>query len=122
MAGRSPRAIIGIARGGARRSCAAVVVVVVAARGPAAAAVPVAPKFPQAARVAPGHPVARGASRPRPPQAFCEARDIAMVSTSLRAARTSARSAAARRGDKNGAPATCHATDGDRELSTRSTT
>ena len=52
----------------------------------------------------------------RPPQAFCEARDIGMVAMSLRAAHKQA-FAAAKRGDKKGAPATCHATDAGRALS-----
>src|SRR4030095_11551994 len=64
------------------------------------------------------HPVIPSPEEPvaRPPQAFCEARDIAMVASSLRAAHKEAL-AAAKRSDKKGAPATCRASSGDRELS-----
>src|SRR5438105_9114567 len=84
MAGRSPRTIIGIAVVAAAILTAAVVVVV-STRGSEPAPVPVAPKFPKPPE---SHPVIPSPEEPvaRPPQAFCEARDIAMVSTSLRAA------------------------------------
>jgi hypothetical protein len=114
MAGRRARTIVGIAVVAAAILTAAVVVVR-SVRGPEPAAIPVAPKFPKPPEA---HPVIASPEEPvaRPPQAFCEPRDIAMVSTSLRAAHKQAL-AAARRGDKKGAPATCHATDADRELS-----
>jgi hypothetical protein len=114
MAGRSPRTIIGIAVVAAAILTAAVVVVM-SVRGPDPIPVPVAPKFPKPPE---SHPVIPSPEEPvaRPPQAFCEARDIAIVSTSLRAAHKQAL-AAARRGDKKGAPAACHAADADRELS-----
>ena len=113
MAGRSPRTIIGIAVVAAA-VVGAVVIVVVSSRPPPPAP-PVAPVFPKAPE---SHPVIPSPEEPvaRPPQAFCEARDIAMVATSLRAAHKQAL-AAAKRGDKKGAPATCHASDSDRELS-----
>jgi hypothetical protein len=114
MAGRSPRTIIGIAVVAAAILVAAVAVVV-SVRGPTPVPVPVAPKFPKPPEA---HPVIAAPEEPvaRPPQAFCEARDIEMVATSLRAAHKHA-VAAARHGDKKGAPPTCHATDADRELS-----
>jgi hypothetical protein len=56
----------------------------------------------------------------RPPQAFCEARDIAMVASSLRAAHKEAL-AAAKRSDKKGAPATCHAARATASCRPRST-
>ncbi len=113
MAGRSPRTIIGIAVVVAA-VVGAVVIVVVSSRPPPLAP-PVAPVFPKPPE---SHPVLPSPEEPvaRPPQAFCEARDIAMVATSLRAAHKQAL-AAAKRGDKKGAPATCHASDTDRELS-----
>jgi len=79
------------------------------------APIPVAPKFPKPPEA---HPVIPSPEEPvaRPPQAFCEARDIAMVASSLRAAHKEAL-AAAKRSDKKGAPATCHASAADRELS-----
>jgi hypothetical protein len=75
----------------------------------------VAPKFPKPPE---SHPVIPSPEEPaaRPPQAFCEARDIGMVGISLRAAHKQA-VAAAKRADKKGAPASCHASGGDRELS-----
>ena len=114
MAGSTPRTVIGIAVVAAAIVTAAVVVVM-SARGPEPPPVPVAPKFP---RPPESHPVIPSAeeSPARLPQAFCEARDIEMVAMSLRAAHKHAL-AAATRGDKKGAPATCHATDADRELS-----
>ena len=81
---------------------------------PAASVAPKFPKPPEAHPVIPPaseEPVGRG-----PPQAFCEARDIAMVATSLRAAHKQAL-AVAKRGDKKGAPAICREGDRDRALS-----
>jgi hypothetical protein len=77
--------------------------------------VPVAPKFPKPPET---HPVIPPPEEPaaKPPQAFCEARDIGMVANSLRAAHKQAL-AAAKRADKKGAPATCHASEADRALS-----
>ena len=114
MARRNPRAIVGIGVMVAA-VVAAAAIVVVTSRTAAPPPVPAAPVFPKAPEA---HPVIPSPEEPaaRPPQAFCEARDIALVSISLRNAHKAAL-AAARRGDKKGAPASCHATDGDRELS-----
>ncbi len=112
MSGSKARTVIGIG-------------VVVAAIGAGAAVIALAPREPPPVPVAPkfpkppeSHPVIPPPEEPvaRPPQPFCEARDIAMVASSLRAAHKQAL-AAAKRGDKKGAPATCHAADDDRQLS-----
>jgi hypothetical protein len=75
---------------------------------------PVAPKFPKPPEA---HPVIPPGEEPvvRPPQPFCEARDIAMVAASLRAAHKQAL-AAAKGGDKKGEAAACHTTDSGRAL------
>jgi hypothetical protein len=114
MARRNPRAIVGFSVMVVAIAAAAAIVVTTA-RKPAPPVVPVAPKFPKPPEA---HPVIPSPEEPtaHPPQAFCEARDIAMVSISLRAAQKAAL-AAAKRADKNGAPPSCHAADGDRGLS-----
>ena len=114
MAGRKARNYIALAVVAAA-VVSAVALIVATVRTPAPPPVPVAPKFPKPPEA---HPVLPSPEEPvaRPPQAFCEARDIAMVATSLRAAHKQAL-AAAKRGDKKGAPASCHATEGGRELS-----
>jgi hypothetical protein len=88
---------------------------VVTSRTPAPPPVPVAPVFPKPPEA---HPVIPSPQEPvaRQPQAFCEARDIAMTSIALRAAQKAAL-AAAKRGDKKGEPPICHATETDRQLS-----
>jgi hypothetical protein len=113
MSGRSPRTIIGVAVMVAAVA-AAVAVVVVSSRPPPPAP-PVAPVFPKPPE---SHPVIPSPeeSAAHPPQAFCEARDIALVSGSLRRAHEQA-VAIAKKGDKKGAPDTCHRADNDRELS-----
>jgi hypothetical protein len=113
MAPRNPRAIVGI--GVMAAAIVAAVVIVVVSSRPAPPLPPVAPVFPKPPEA---HPVIPSPEEEvaRPPQAFCEARDIAMVASSLRAAHKQA-AAAARRGDKNGAPPSCHASAADRELS-----
>jgi len=85
-------------------------------RTPAPPPVPIAPKFPKPPEAHPVLPPSEEPVAPRPPQAFCEARDITMVATSLRAAHKRAL-AAAKRGDRKGAPASCHATEDARDLS-----
>jgi hypothetical protein len=62
-------------------------------------------------------PPAEEPSAPKPPQAFCEARDIAMVASSLRAAQKQGL-AAAKAAAAKGAPPTCHAGERQRELLT----
>jgi len=113
MAGGNPRKWIGIAVV-AVALVGGVAVVLLGSRDEPAP-IPVAPKFPKPPEA---HPVIASPEEPvaRPPQAFCEARDIAMVASSLRAAHKEAL-AAAKRSDRKGAPATCHASEGDRELS-----
>jgi hypothetical protein len=115
MAGRNPRnyiaaAVVGVA------AVSGVALVVGTMRTPAPPPAPVAPKFPKPPEAHPVIPPSEEPVAPRPPQAFCEARDIGMVATSLRAAHKQAL-AAAKRGDKKGAPASCHTTDDARELS-----
>ncbi len=112
MSGGSRRTAIGIGVI-ALAVAAAVAVVFVSARRPPPP--PVAPRFPKPPEA---HPVIPSPEEPTPgpPQAFCEARDIAMVATSLRGAHKQAL-AAAKRADKKGAPAACHAADADRALS-----
>ena len=112
MSGRNPRAVVAVVVV-AVAIVSAVAVVALAPREPPP--VPVAPKFPKPPEA---HPVIPPPEEPvaRPPQAFCEARDIAMVSSSLRAAHKQAL-AAARRGDKKGAAASCQTTDAARALS-----
>src|SRR5262245_47667936 len=112
MAGRDARTVIAIV-GVVAAIAGAAAVIALAPREPPPA--PVAPKFPKPPEV---HPVIPPPEEPsvRPPPAFCEARDIAMVSSSLRAAHRQAL-AAAKRGDKKGEPAACHATEGARLLS-----
>ena len=114
MAGRNARAIVAVAVVGAAIA-AAVVIVVVNVRASARPPIPVAPVFP---RPPEAHPVIPSPEEPvaHPPQAFCEARDIAMVSISLRNTHRAAL-AAAKHAAKSGAPASCHTTDSDRELS-----
>ena len=113
MSGGRSRTVIGIVVVVVAIAAAAGVVFVSARRPPP---VPVAPKFPKPPETHPVIPPAEEPSAPKPPQAFCEARDIAMVASSLRAAHKMAL-AAAKRGDKKGAPATCHAADDARQLS-----
>ena len=112
MSGRNPRAVIAIVVVAAAIA-SAVAIVVLAPREPPPA--PVAPKFPQPPEA---HPVIPSPEEPvaRPPQAFCEARDIAMVSSSLRGAHKQAL-AAAKAGHKTGEPPSCQTTDGARALS-----
>ena len=115
MAGRNARNYIAAAVVGvAIVSAAAFVVLTVRTQRPPP--VPVAPKFPRAPDAHPVIPPSEEPAAPRPPQAFCEARDVGMVATSLRAAHKQAL-AAAKRGDKKGAPASCHTSDDARELS-----
>src|SRR5947208_3517251 len=104
MAGRNPRAIVGFGVMAAA-VVAAVAIVVVTSRTPAPPAVPVAPVFPKPPEA---HPVIPSPQEPvaRQPQAFCEARDIAMTSIALRAAQKAAL-AVAKRGDKKGEPPIC---------------
>jgi hypothetical protein len=112
MAGPNTRTVIAI--GAVVLAVAAgAAVVALAPREPPPA--PVEPKFPQPPEA---HPVIPSPEEPpvRPPQAFCEARDIAMVAVSLRAAHKVGLGAAGR-GDKRGEPAACHATDSGRTLS-----
>jgi hypothetical protein len=113
MKGRDPRAIVGIAVMAAA-IVVAVLVVVITSR-PAPLLPPQAPVFPKPPEM---HPVLPPPEDPvaHPPQAFCEARDIALVSISLRNAHRAAL-AAAKQGDRKGAPASCHASDEGRELS-----
>lgn len=113
MAGRNPRGLIGIVVVVLAIVSAVLVVVLSTPRAPVP--VPVAPKFPKPLEA---HPVIPSPEEPveRPPQAFCEARDIGMVASSLRAAHKQAL-ATAKGADKKGAPATCHAAEGDRALS-----
>jgi hypothetical protein len=115
MAGRNPRSYIAAAVVAAA-ILSALAFTVLTLRTHAPAPTPVAPKFPRAPEAHPVLPPSEEPVAPRPPPAFCEARDIGMVATSLRAAHKQAL-AAAQRGDKKGAPAGCHATDGARELS-----
>jgi len=112
MAGGNPRAVISIAVMAAAIG-GAIVLVVVNTRTPPTPP-PVAPVFPKPPEA---HPVIPSPEEEvqRPAQAFCEARDIALVSMSLRNAHRGAL-AAAKHGAKNGASASCHATDGDRDL------
>jgi hypothetical protein len=112
MRGVNARAIIAIVVVAAA-IVSAVAVVVRAPRDPPPA--PVAPKFPKPPEA---HPVIPPPEEPvaRPPQAFCEARDIAMVASSLRAAHKQAL-AAAKGGHKKGAPASCQTTEAARALS-----
>ena len=112
MSGRSPRTIVGVTV--MVTAVAAAVAVVVASSRPGP---PVAPKFPKPPE---SHPVIPPEAvdeqpAPRAPQAFCEARDIAMVSASLRGAYTQALTAA-RAGEKKGAAPACHAGDHERAL------
>ena len=113
MAAGNPRRFIGIAVVAVAIVSAILIVVLSTPRQPPP--VPVAPKFPKPPE---SHPVIPSPEEPavKPPQAFCEARDIAMVASSLRAAHQHAL-AAAKRADKKGGPTTCHASDADRELS-----
>ena len=114
MRPRNPRAFIGIAVVALAMVGGVAVVVLSPPRGPAPP--PPAPKFPQPPE---SHPVIPSAEEPsaHPPQAFCEARDIAMVSAQLRSAHRRALGAA-KAADKNGAPPTCHAAESARDLST----
>src|SRR5262245_39663044 len=115
MSGRNPRAVIGIGVIVASVAAAAVIVIR-AARTPEPPPAVAAPKFPKPPEP---HPVIPPPEEPvaRPPQAFCEARDIAMVAKALRTAHAQAL-AVAKRADKKGAPAlACHASDDDRALS-----
>ncbi|HMF40373.1 MAG TPA: hypothetical protein VKQ32_06755 [Polyangia bacterium] len=111
--GRNPRAVVAVAVVAA--AIVAAIVVVVVNRRPPAPAVPVAPVFPKPPEA---HPVIPSPEEPvaRPAQAFCEARDIGLVSISLRNAHRAAL-AAAKHAAKTGAPASCHTTDEDRDLS-----
>ena len=114
MAGRNPRTQIGIGVMVAAVATAALVVWFPSLK-PAPPNLPVAQQFPKPPEAHPFIPSPQEPA-PHPPQAFCEARDIALVSISLRNAHRAAL-AAAKHGDPKGAPATCHTTDGDRELS-----
>ena len=113
MSGRSPRTIIGVAV--MVVAVAGAVAAVVISSRPPPPPVPVAPVFPKPPE---SHPVIPSPAEPTPgpPPAFCEARDIALVSGSLRRAHDQAL-ATAKKAGKKGAPATCHAADSDRELS-----
>ena len=115
MAGspRNPRAIIGFGVMAAA-IIAAVLIVVVSSRTPPPPP-PVAPVFPKPPEA---HPVIPSPEEPvaHPPQAFCEARDIAMASISLRNVHKAALAAAAH-ADKKGAPASCHGSANDQALS-----
>jgi hypothetical protein len=115
MAGRNARNYIALAVVGAAIVSGGAFVILTL-RTPAPAPVPVAPKFPRAPEAHPVIPPSEEPVAPRAPQAFCEPRDLGMVATSLRAAHKQAL-AAAKRGDKKGAPASCHASDDARELS-----
>lgn len=112
MSGRSPRTVIGAGVMGIAVA-AAVAVVVSSSRAPA----PVAAKFPKPPEAHPVIPpeASDEPPAPRPPQAFCEARDIAMVATSLREAHKHAITVA-RAGEKKGAPPACREGDHDRAL------
>lgn len=115
MSGRSPRTIVGVAV--MVVAVAAAVTAVVVSSRPKPPPVPVAPVFP---RPPESHPVIPSPAEPTPgpPPAFCEARDIALVSGSLRRAHAQALAIArSRSASGKGAPATCHASDADRELS-----
>jgi hypothetical protein len=116
MAGspRNPRAIIGFGVMAAA-IVAAVVIVVVTWRTPEAPPRPLAPAFPKPPEA---HPVIPSPEEPvaHPPQAFCEARDIAMTSISLRNMHKAAL-AVAKAADKKGAPASCHQSSADQGLS-----
>jgi hypothetical protein len=113
MAARNPRAIIGFGVMAAA-IIAAVLIVVVSLRTPEPPARPVAPVFPKAPEA---HPVIPSPEQPvaHPPQAFCEARDIAMTSISLRNMYKAALSVA-KAAEKKGAPASCHGTSVDQGL------
>ena len=112
MSGGKARMVIGIGVVVAAVAAGAAVIALAPREPPP---VPVAPKFPKPPEA---HPVIPPSEEPvaRPAQAFCEARDIAMVASSLRAAHKQAL-AAAKRGGKKGAPPTCHEADEDRQLS-----
>ena len=115
MSGRSPRTIIGVAV--MVVAVAGAVAAVVISSRPPLPPVPVAPVFPKPPE---GHPVIPSPEEPTPspPPAFCEARDIALVSGSLRRAHDQALAIAmSKKAEKKGAPATCHAADSDRDLS-----
>lgn len=109
MSRRSPRSVIGAGIMGV--AVAAAVAVVVASSRPQP---PPPPKFPKAPEAHPVIPPEAVDEQPaaRPPQAFCEARDIAMVATSMREAHKRAL-AVAKAGNTKGAPPDCR--DGDRE-------
>ena len=111
---RSPRIIIGAGVMGVAVAVA-VAVVVASSRTPPAASV--APKFPRPPEAHPVIPPEASDEQPaaRPPQAFCEARDIAMVATSMREAHKRGL-AVAKAGDKKGAPPVCREGDRDRAL------
>jgi hypothetical protein len=113
MSGRSPRTIIGGAVMVA--AVAAAVAVVVVSSRPKPQQQPPPPVFPKAPE---SHPVIPSPEQPapHPSQAFCEARDIALVSGSLRRAHEQALEIAKKSG-KKGAPQSCHGADSDRELS-----
>jgi len=109
MSRRSPRTVIGAGIMGV--AIAAAVAVVVGSSRPQPPPPPKFPKPPEAHPVIPPEAVDdQAATRPAP--AFCEARDVAMVATSLREAHKRAL-AVAKTGTMKGAPPACR--DGDRE-------
>ncbi len=114
MSGRSPRTIIGAGVMGVAVAVALAVVVGSSRMPPPVPAAPRFPRPPEAHPVIPPEPSDEPPA-PRPPQAFCEARDIAMVATSLREAHRHGL-AVARAGDKKGAPPACREGDRDRAL------
>jgi hypothetical protein len=75
---------------------------------------PPPPKFP--ARDPPPHPVLPSEASEKPPEPFCEGRDIFSVGGFIRAAQKQAADAAAK-GVAAGAPRTCHDDATDKELS-----
>jgi hypothetical protein len=115
MAGRNARNFIAAAVV-VFAAVSGVALVVLTMRTPAPPPAPIAPKFPKEPEAHPVIPSPEEPSAPRAPPAFCEGRDIGMVATSLRAAHKQAL-AAAKRGDKKGAPAACNSAAGARELS-----
>src|SRR5436305_10548813 len=114
MSRRGARTVIGAGVMGLAVA-GALAVIVSSSRAPAP--VSVMPKFPRPPEAHPVIPPEESDEPPaaRPPQAFCEARDIAMVATSLREAHKRG-IAVAKTGEKKGAAPACRAGDRDRAL------
>ena len=78
MAGRNARNYIALAVV-VFAMVSGVALVVLTMRTPAPPPVPIAPKFPKPPEAHPVLPPSEEPVAPRPPQAFCEARDIGMI-------------------------------------------